>query len=123
MDGVRHTAAFSGIQPGSGRRLPQNPRDQEVEAALDLGAVDETVNVAGVHGLSLLCTSAFTHCRDGHTPALAVTTERKKNHLFCMTQPFGQSPLQSSHCLWPPRSTSILSEGQTLTQELPSTTK
>lgn len=42
---------------------------------------------------------------------------------ICKCQPFGQSPLQSSHCLWPSFSTSILSRGQTLTQELPSTTK
>lgn len=28
------------------RILPKNPRDQEVKAALDLGAVDEAVDVA-----------------------------------------------------------------------------
>lgn len=60
--------AFSGDEV----RLPKNPRDQEVEAALDLGAVDEAVDVAGVHGLSVLGAGAFTHCGDG--PALAVTT-------------------------------------------------
>lgn len=76
--------------PGNGWRLPQNPCDQEVEAALDLGAVDETVNVAWVHGLSLLCTSAFTHCRDEHAPALAVTTERKKITFFVLLNLLGR---------------------------------
>lgn len=46
----------------------------------------------------------------------------EKSHLYSF-QPFGQSPLQSSHFLWPSFSTSILSAGQALTQELPSTTK
>lgn len=46
----------------------------------------------------------------------------EKSHLYSF-QPFGQSPLQSSHFLWPSFSTSILSDGQALTQELPSTTK
>lgn len=50
------------------RQLPKNPRDQEVKAALDLGAVDEAVNVAGVHGLSVFSAGAFTHCRGGQTP-------------------------------------------------------
>lgn len=48
--------------------------------------------------------------------------KREKSHLHSF-QPFGQSPLQSSHFLWPSFSTSILSDGQALTQELPSTTK
>lgn len=41
--------------------LPENPCDQEVKAALDLGAVDEAVYVAGVHRLSMLGAGAFTH--------------------------------------------------------------
>lgn len=44
-----------------GRQLPKNPCDQEVKAALDLGAVDEAVDVAGVHRLSVFSTGAFTH--------------------------------------------------------------
>lgn len=119
---ARHETNVLWDSPGKGRRLPQDPRHQEVEAALDLGAVDETVDVAGVHSLSVLCACAFTHCRDEHTPASAGLTERK-THFKTFLQPFGQSPLQSSHCLWPPRSTSILPGGQTLTQDLPSTTK
>lgn len=67
-----------GDSPGNGRRLPQDPRHQEVEAALDLGAVDEAVDVAGVHGLSVLCARAFTHCRGEHRPALAGMTAGKK---------------------------------------------
>lgn len=45
-------------------QLPKNPRDQEVKTALDLGAVDEAVYVAGVHGLSVFSTCSFTHYRD-----------------------------------------------------------
>ena len=41
-------------------QLPKEPCDQEVEAALDLGAVDEAVDVAGVHRLSVLSSCAFT---------------------------------------------------------------
>lgn len=52
-------------------QLPKNPCDQEVEAALDLGAVDEAVNVAGVHCLSVLGASAFTHCRDDQVTAVS----------------------------------------------------
>ena len=44
-----------------GRQLPKNPCDQEVKAALDLGAVDEAVDVAGVHRLSVFSAGAFTH--------------------------------------------------------------
>lgn len=46
-----------------------------------------------------------------------------KVFMSVVCRPFGQSPVQSSHCLWPSLSTSVLSGGQTLTQELPSTTK
>lgn len=63
--------------PGNGRPLPQDPRHQEVEAAPDLGAVDEAVDVAGVHSLPVLRACALTHCGDGHTPSLAGMTERK----------------------------------------------
>lgn len=42
---------------------------------------------------------------------------------FNQCEPFGQSPLQSSHWRWPSLTTSVLSWGQALTQELPSTTK
>ncbi len=65
---VRHCAPRFFRQ---GRQLPENPRDQEVKAALDLGAVDEAVDVAGVHGLPVFSASAFTHCRDEQTPPLA----------------------------------------------------
>lgn len=41
--------------------LPKNPCDQEVKAALDLRAVDEAVDVAGVHSLSVFITGSFTH--------------------------------------------------------------
>ena len=42
--------------------MPKEPCDQEVEAALDLGAVDEAVDVAGVHRLAVLGARAFTGC-------------------------------------------------------------
>lgn len=42
-----------------------------MKAALDLGAVDEAVDVAGVHSLPVFSTSAFTNCRDEQTPSLA----------------------------------------------------
>lgn len=59
------------------RILPKNPRDQEVKAALDLGAVDEAVDVAGVHSLSVFSTGAFTHYRnDKKTPLLASKTDK-----------------------------------------------
>lgn len=38
--------------------------DQEVKAALDLGAVDEAVDVAGVNRLPVVCTRTLTHYRD-----------------------------------------------------------
>lgn len=57
----RHVAVRS---TGKERKVPKNPRDQEVEAALDLGAVDEAVDVAGVHSLPVLRTGAFAHCTD-----------------------------------------------------------
>lgn len=44
--------------------LPKNPCDQEVKAALDLGAINEAVNVARIHRLSVLCAGAITHCGD-----------------------------------------------------------
>lgn len=55
----------------------------------------------------------------------------RTDHLLCekfvwgfnQCEPFGQSPLQSSHWRWPSLTTSVLSWGQALTQELPSTTK
>lgn len=53
------------------RKLPKNPCDQEVKAALDLGAVDETVDVAGVHSLPVFSTRPFTNCRDEQTLSLA----------------------------------------------------
>lgn len=45
---------------------PVNTQAKKMEAALDLGAVDETVNVAGVHCLSVARTGicALTHCRE-----------------------------------------------------------
>lgn len=46
-----------------------------MKAALYLSAVDEAVDVAGVHGLSVLSTGAFTHCRDERIPSLAAMTE------------------------------------------------
>lgn len=50
-----------------GRGLPKNPCDQEVKAALDLGAVDEAVDVAGVHSLPVFSAGALTHYRDDQT--------------------------------------------------------
>lgn len=47
-----------------------------MKAALDLGAVDEAVDVAGVHGLSVFSTGAFTHCRGCQTPLLAVMADK-----------------------------------------------
>lgn len=46
-----------------------------MEAALDRGAVNEAVDVAGVHRLSVFSTGAFTHCRDEHRTSVAVMTE------------------------------------------------
>lgn len=68
---VRHCALRFFRQ---GRQLPKDPRDQEVKAALDLGAVDEAVDVARVHGLPVFGPSAFTHCRGEQTPSLALVT-------------------------------------------------
>lgn len=48
-----------------------------MKAALDLGAVDEAVDVTGVNGLSVFGTSAFTHYRDDQTPSLAMITDKQ----------------------------------------------
>lgn len=46
------------------RQLPKNPSDQKVKAALDCGAIDEAVDVAGVHCLSVFGAGAFTDWRE-----------------------------------------------------------
>lgn len=81
--------------------------------------------------LSMLLESTVCLCSapvPSHTARVETNTiscdKWKITLVFCVCfQPFGQSPLQSSHCLWPSLSTSILSGGQALTQELSSTTK
>lgn len=57
-------------------QLPKNPCDQKVKAALDLGAVDEAVDVAGVHGLSVFSSCSFTHYRNNPTTLLALMTNK-----------------------------------------------
>lgn len=47
------------------QRSPFNPRDEKHEVAVDLGTIDESVDVAGVDGLSRLKTGsadAITCC-------------------------------------------------------------
>lgn len=101
------------------QELPEDSCDQEVKAALDLGTVDEAVDVAGVHRLPVLCTCTLTNYRGNKSQ---VRNDPEEGNAVSLL-PFGQNPLHGSHCFWPSRSTSILSGGQTLTQELPSTTK
>lgn len=105
--------------------IPENACDQEMKTSLDFGAVDEAVNVTGVHGLPVFCTCAFTYCQETgkHRDKMTMVFAHQASRVFIWVEPFGQSPVQGSQRLWPSLSTSILSGGQTLTQELPSTTK
>lgn len=48
-----------------------------MKTALDLGAVDEAVNVAGVYGLSVFSTCSFTHYRDDPTTSLVLRIDKK----------------------------------------------
>lgn len=125
MHSVRQTAAISELHQAAAGNYPRIPVTRKWRLPWILVQLMKLSML--LESTVCLCSAPVpSHTAGMDTHCLCCNNQKetkKKKSCFYITQPFGQSPLQSSHCLWPPRSTSILSGGQTLTQELPSTTK
>lgn len=98
--------------------LPVEASDKEVQVAQDLGAVHEPINVARVHSLVAASRACpLTGCQHKTVSALGSGSPQREGWIQgCL--PFGHNPPQGSHILSPFLSTSILSGGQALTQDV-----
>lgn len=113
---------------GDQRNLsPIEASDKKVQVAQDLGAVHESINVARVHSLEAAPRACpLTGCKHKRLSVgmrgrgCIVSGERVSLHQLLSTSysPFGHRPPQGSHILSPFLSTSILSGGQALTQDV-----